>query len=55
MTISMVAVGLIVWRALERQGYGSPPTDDPEPTRPADGHGANGSDSAAAADRTDCR
>lgn len=27
--IGMIAVGFIVWKALDRQGYGSPPTDDP--------------------------
>jgi hypothetical protein len=26
--VSMIAVGVIVWRLLERQGHGSPPTDD---------------------------
>jgi hypothetical protein len=30
MTISMIAIGVLVWRALQRQGYGSPPTDDEE-------------------------
>jgi len=28
MTIGMVAVGLLVWRLLEKQGPASPPTDD---------------------------
>lgn len=26
-TLGMIAVGIIVWRALNRQGYGSPPDD----------------------------
>ena len=26
--MGMIAVGVIVWRLLGRQGYGSPPTDD---------------------------
>lgn len=30
MTLSMIAVGVLVWRLLEKQGYGSPPTDDEE-------------------------
>jgi hypothetical protein len=30
MTVSMIAVGVLVWRLLERQGHGSPPTDDPD-------------------------
>jgi hypothetical protein len=29
-TVGMIAVGIIVWRLLEKQGYASPPTDDPE-------------------------
>ena len=30
MTLSMIAVGVLVWRILDRQGHGSPPTDDDE-------------------------
>jgi hypothetical protein len=28
MTIGMIAVGMLVWRMLEKQGPASPPTDD---------------------------
>jgi hypothetical protein len=28
-TVGMIAVGVFVWRTLDRQGYGSSPTDDP--------------------------
>ncbi len=27
--MGMIAVGLLVWRLLERQGPATPPTDDP--------------------------
>jgi len=30
MMVGMIAVGIIVWRLLEKQGYASPPTDDPD-------------------------
>ena len=29
-TVGMIAVGILVWRALDKQGHGSPPTDDPD-------------------------
>lgn len=28
--VGMTAVGLLVWRLLEKQGYATPPTDDDE-------------------------
>ena len=28
MILGMLAVGLLVWKLLDRQGFGSPPTDD---------------------------
>jgi hypothetical protein len=28
MTVGMIAIGVLVWRLLERQGPASPPTDD---------------------------
>ena len=29
MVLGMLAVGLLVWKLLDRQGFGSPPSDDP--------------------------
>jgi len=33
-TTGMLAVGWLVWNALDRQGYASPPTDDEPPPPP---------------------